>query len=521
MEVIARTRQNSQVILKQATMRDPRGPLKTFGSFTTPRTSKTLANAFPRHHRLALLFALCAIAPTSATFTERSVTGASSPPYWKAITSSGDGTKLAAVQYPGYIWTSSDSGVSWTSRASYQDWVAIASSGDGIKLAAAARMGKIWTSSDSGASWTMTSAASFYTDVAWSGITSSHDGTYLAAVINGGNIYTSSDSGASWTSRANWGWWKGIASSTGGWKLAAVQTDGYIWTSSDYGASWTSRASSQKWSAITSSNDGTQLAAAVYDGNIWTSSDSGVSWTPTASYQSWTAITSSRDGTKLAAVENPGYIWTSPWQGNSWMKDTSIGESKVWRGIASSENGFQLAAVAARGIWTAHVTYCDASAHPTNGDAGDCDSRLVSGAACQPTCNSGYAVSGATSCTDGTLTAATCNLPSSGSSSNDAVIVGVSISAIILSTLLVAFIYITRNKRRPSTLSEQSTTTPPFFHAFLPTTMWASASPAPQARQLPAPQAQQEMISQPRFCANCGTARSEGANFCASCGLKS
>mmetsp|Transcript_6441 Transcript_6441/g.25791 ORF Transcript_6441/g.25791 Transcript_6441/m.25791 type:complete len:1211 (-) Transcript_6441:2827-6459(-) len=55
------------------------------------------------------------------------------------------------------------------------------------------------------------------------------------------------------------------------------------------------------------------------------------------------------------------------------------------------------------------VANCDASAAPANGGVGDCTSSLASGSTCQPTCNSGYTVSGSSSCTAGTLTAATCS----------------------------------------------------------------------------------------------------------------
>jgi len=51
---------------------------------------------------------------------------------------------------------------------------------------------------------------------------------------------------------------------------------------------------------------------------------------------------------------------------------------------------------------------CNASASPVNGDKGSCDSSLASGTACLPTCNSGYTVSGVSSCNAGTLTAASC-----------------------------------------------------------------------------------------------------------------
>jgi len=51
---------------------------------------------------------------------------------------------------------------------------------------------------------------------------------------------------------------------------------------------------------------------------------------------------------------------------------------------------------------------CDASSPPANGAVGNCTKTLASGSTCQPTCNSGYILSGSSSCTTGTLTTATC-----------------------------------------------------------------------------------------------------------------
>ena len=230
---------------------------------------------------------------------------------YRSITSSTDGTKLAAVVYGGYIWTSSNSGATWTSR-------------------------------DPGNNNAF---------LLWLDITSSTDGTKLAAVAYGnlnGGIWTSTDSGANWTSRASSKNWYGITSSANGTKLAAVVRNGNIWTSTDSGANWTSRASSKNWYGITSSADGTKLAATVNGGNIWTSNDSGVNWTSRASTKDWYGITSSADGTKLAATVNGGHIWTSNDSGVTWTEDTSVGATKDWYGITSSEdgtNGLQLVAV--------------------------------------------------------------------------------------------------------------------------------------------------------------------------------
>lgn len=52
---------------------------------------------------------------------------------------------------------------------------------------------------------------------------------------------------------------------------------------------------------------------------------------------------------------------------------------------------------------------CNAATAPENGGIGDCTNVLALGASCQPTCGSGFTVSGPTNCSSkGELTAATC-----------------------------------------------------------------------------------------------------------------
>jgi hypothetical protein len=201
---------------------------------------------------------------------------------------------------------------------SSKDWYSITLSSDGTKLAAVGNAEKIWTSTDSGETWTEDSSIG---NQWWRSITSSSDGTKLAAVATSGYIYTSSDSGATWTRDTSVGgskYWWGVTSSSDGTRLAAVAYLGNIWTSTDSGATWTEDASvgsTKSWASIASSSDGTKLAAVVEDGNIWTSTDSGATWTEDASVGSmkpWRGIASSSDGTKLAAVVEGGNIWTYP-----------------------------------------------------------------------------------------------------------------------------------------------------------------------------------------------------------------
>jgi hypothetical protein len=255
---------------------------------------------------------------------------------WYSITSSSDGTKLAAVGYYGQIYTSTDGGVNWTPRESVRQWRSITSSSDGTKLAAVAQGGQIYTSTDGGVNWTPRDSVR-----GWQAITSSSDGTKLVAAEYNGKVYTSTDSGVNWTPRDSVRSWISVTSSSDGVMLAAVEYNGQIYTSSDSGVNWTPRDSSRKWYSITSSSDGTKLAAVVNTGQIYTSINGGVNWTPRDSLRNWYSITSSSDGTKLAAVANTGQIYMSTDSGVSW---TPQGTSANWYSIVSSSDGAKIAA---------------------------------------------------------------------------------------------------------------------------------------------------------------------------------
>ncbi len=322
-----------------------------------------------------LAYSTLAVTPQSSqdilTWTDQTTAGSQ---YWQSITSSSDGTKLAATVSGGDIYTSADSGTTWTDQtaAGSRLWTSITSSSDGTKLAATVSRGDIYTSADSGVTWATSTASGLRI---WTSITSSSDGTKLAATVSGGDIYTSADSGTTWTDQTAAGsqHWYSITSSSDGTKLAAVVagnlisgTVGDIYTSADSGTTWTDQtaAGSRDWQSITSSSDGTKLAATVSGGDIYTSADSGTTWTDqtAAGSQHWQSITSSSDGTKLAAVVagnlisgtvGGGGIYTSADSGTTWTDQTTAG-SRGWQSITSSSDGTKLAATVSGGdIYTA------------------------------------------------------------------------------------------------------------------------------------------------------------------------
>jgi hypothetical protein len=263
---------------------------------------------------------------------------------WSSVASSTDGTKLVATTYGGNIYTSTDSGVTWTPRATQQDWGQVASSADGTKLIAVVPYGYIYTSIDSGETWTPRA-----TPQRWTWVASSADGTKLVATVYGGYIYTSADAGVTWTQRgASEG---SVASSADGNKLVICGLHG-IFTSADAGVTWTQRTTSE-CKALASSADGTKLVAAMYDylDSVYTSTDSGETWIPQFNVEGgrWlSAAASSADGTTLivAAIGNylyGGYFYTSTDSGATW---TPRATEEFWYGVvvASSADGTKLIA---------------------------------------------------------------------------------------------------------------------------------------------------------------------------------
>ena len=259
---------------------------------------------------------------------------------WQSVASSTDGSKLVVVGFR--IYTSTDSGVSWTPRESLRDWRAVASSADGSKLVAVGANEQIHTSTDSGVSWTPRDINRF-----WRAVVSSADGSKLVAVVTNGQIYTSTDSGVSWTPRESNRFWSSVASSADGNKLVALDGGGQIYTSTDSGVNWTPRDSNRDWGAVASSADGTKLVAAVTDGQIYTSTDSGVNWTPHESNRVWISVASSSDGNKLVALDGGGRIYTSTDSGVSWTPRES---NRFWSSVASSADGTKLVAAVTDGL---------------------------------------------------------------------------------------------------------------------------------------------------------------------------
>ena len=237
---------------------------------------------------------------------------------WKSVAMSPDGSKLAAVEYSGHLYTATISGstVTWTDHSvanptidGNKHWQSVAISSDGTKLAAVEYRGHLYTASISGSTVTWTDRSGSGSAIAgnkkWQAIAMSSDGTKLAAVEYRGHLYTATISGSTvtWTDHsvanptiAGNKNWQAIAMSSDGSKLAAVVGDksamggGHLYTATISGSAvtWTDRstagsviAGNKNWQAIAMSSNGSKLAAVVNIGHLYTASISGstVTWT--------------------------------------------------------------------------------------------------------------------------------------------------------------------------------------------------------------------------------------------------
>ncbi len=157
------------------------------------------------------------------------------------IAISSDGTKMAAVVFArgAGIYTSSNTGTTWNERTTglgtgtYPGyWSSIAMSSDGTKLVASRVYGDpMFTSTDSGLNWTERASPPAG---AWAGVASSSDGSRLIAAVNGGKAHISTDSGATWTIQNDPGstsWFESASSSDG--RFFAIGGVSHIWTYAD------------------------------------------------------------------------------------------------------------------------------------------------------------------------------------------------------------------------------------------------------------------------------------------------
>lgn len=304
---------------------------------------------------------------------------------WTGVASSSDGTKLVAVVNNDYIYTSTDSGTTWTQRdpsgtSTAKNWSAVASSSDGTKIVATTNGDHIFVSTDSGATWTQRGS-----QAVWSAVASSSNGNVLVAVVYGGTRYVSTDGGVIWGSQGSTKYHTGVSISSNSAilaissKLVSSNIGGiFVSTGSDtngtnLGSQMDSKTKSDThggsisgnnlmWSGVAVSGDGTKIIGVVNGGYIYTApyvtpTDGGTTetwaWTSrmTDETRAWSAVASSSDGVNLVATVNGGQIYTSTDSGVTW---TARDSSRTWSAVAMSSTsqtrGYKMVATVNSGL---------------------------------------------------------------------------------------------------------------------------------------------------------------------------
>lgn len=269
-----------------------------------------------------------------------------------------------------------DVNISYINNTVNKNWISVASSTDGLKLIAAEKGGYLYTSVDSGVTWTPCmwvwsgSDLVSFTTKAWLRVASSSDGSKLAAVVTDvglettGYVYTSFDYGATWYERTGSGSrnWRGLVINDSGSTLLAttsVGAGGRIYKSTDYGGSWAAVGPTVYWNEIAADNicddmyalaEGDDTASSA----IYRTQDGGTNWSvvlPTDRY--YHCVATDDDGSTvlvgvggyIGSAGHIGYLYLSINTGGDWTPITSLG-SRNWTSVAINSDGTKMAAVA-------------------------------------------------------------------------------------------------------------------------------------------------------------------------------
>jgi len=289
---------------------------------------------------------------------------------------------------PGYIYRSTDGGVSWNALTSVGSnyWTSIGMSRGGQYQSTGGATAVLRTSNNYGATWTPDTDP--YQDPYSLGVSST--GQYQIYAPDFSYVKYSSDYGVTFRNSSTSGqWWYGcvaisgngqyaLAAAGGGgstgygfvqmstnygvdftrisgainssavdWEACAISNDGmyqvvcqnggYSWKSTDYGVTWTQITligGTGTWRTACISSTGKYWIIGDYGHNAYLSSDYGITWsTSSLGALNFKASAMSTSGQhQYLAVQN-GYLYCSSDYGSSWVAMTSAG-SRYWNGIA-------------------------------------------------------------------------------------------------------------------------------------------------------------------------------------------
>jgi hypothetical protein len=289
-------------------------------------------------------------------------------------------TGIALQNGSGYIWTTTDGGVSWTQRLGPYYWYDAAISADGSTMYAGQYVnpgtpGYLYKSTDGGANWTWLSNAVGTTQ---QGVACSSNGAIVYAA-NGTGVGVSSNYGATWTASPMTNNCVPVCCSLNGTIGYAGGFTGYMYVTSNTGATWTTitsglPASSNYYFGLACSADGTKAAVTnATNSNVYVSSNTGTSWSVAASVSNLIQIRTyglamSSNGNTIYVIGGTS-LYKSTDFGVSWTAQsgltTASGMYSDGGGIACSRDGSNVI-VATNNSSTAGYLYkgTPGSSHP-------------------------------------------------------------------------------------------------------------------------------------------------------------
>ncbi|HSU56150.1 MAG TPA: sialidase family protein [Candidatus Dormibacteraeota bacterium] len=292
-------------------------------------------------------------------------TGSSSN-QWYAVACSADGTRVAAAtggqfDVTGQIHISTDSGTNWTvTSAPLQRWTCVASSADGTKLIGAAYDRGIYTSADSGTTWTSNNVANVQFGL-WNSVGSSADGSTLFATrYRNFVLYSSSNSGVLWAPTTNnLADLFSVAVSADGTIAVASDNNGHVASSTNSGLTWSTNTFLPGGSGmrVAASADGHRLLAVPMGATVYASTNYGATWASNSlpPNSSWLAPACSADGRRITVIAQKGLIYSSTNSGLTWTSNSAPG--LTWQSVASSADGNSVFAAPSGGkIWVRRTT---------------------------------------------------------------------------------------------------------------------------------------------------------------------
>jgi hypothetical protein len=297
----------------------------------------------------------------------------------KAIATSDDGSIVYAIS-PTYVQFSNDYGKTWSYRTNGYtnsgNVVAMSTSSDGRVVVIVENEGWIYISTNYGVSWVrrtnVNSSVNYYDPFqfpgaegigVWDCVSVSATGQRII-VTEGGWTYISENYGSTFSvSDARVVSIKNIAMSDDGRViLMASSTSQKLLLSDNYGSSFSAVGSlgSRDWTSVAVSGDGKYLVAGVWDADIWLSSNTGTSWiskTVSVSNKHWTWSAISNDGSRITLLRDNDVPVTSRDLGATFTERTNFPAAYGdWTGLATSSDSSRVYLAGPSGIYASVVT---------------------------------------------------------------------------------------------------------------------------------------------------------------------